>query len=67
MQAVDTVASGDAFNGGLAAALAQGLTLQQAVVWAAAAGAICATKAGALEAMPDKDTFNAFLKDKGVV
>lgn len=67
VQVVDTVASGDAFNGGLAAALAQGLTLRQAVVWAAAAGAICATKAGAQSAMPDKDTFNTFLKDKGVV
>lgn len=31
VQAIDTVAAGDAFNGGLAAALAAGLSLQQAI------------------------------------
>lgn len=61
VSAIDTVAAGDAFNGGLAAALAEGLSLRQAVVWGAAAGAIASTKAGAQSSMPDKDTFNAFL------
>ncbi len=65
VQAVDTVAAGDAFNGGLAAALAEGRPLRDAVVWGAAAGAISATKAGAQPSLPDRDTFDAFLKERG--
>jgi len=64
--AVDTVAAGDAFNGGLAAALAQGRPLREAVVWGAAAGAISATKTGAQPSLPDRKTFDAFLSDRGV-
>lgn len=60
--AVDTVAAGDAFNGGLAAALVEGLSLQQAVVWGAAAGALAATKPGAQSAMCDRQTLNKFLQ-----
>jgi ribokinase len=66
VQAVDTVAAGDAFNGGLAVALAQGYPLPEAVVWGAAAGAICATKSGAQPALPDRETFEAFMKERGV-
>lgn len=61
VEAVDTVAAGDAFNGGLAAALDAGLPLREAVVWGAAAGALCATKNGAQSAMCDRATFDAFL------
>ena len=61
VEAVDTVAAGDAFNGGLAAALDVGLPLREAVVWGAAAGALCATKNGAQSAMCDRATFDAFL------
>lgn len=61
--AIDTVAAGDAFNGGLAAALFQGLPLRQAVVWGAAAGAIASTRAGAQSAMCDRQTLESFLKE----
>ncbi|NEP38763.1 MAG: ribokinase [Okeania sp. SIO2H7] len=61
VEAVDTVAAGDAFNGGLAAGLDRGLSLKEAVKWGAAAGALCATKFGAQNAMPDKKTFEDFL------
>ncbi len=60
---VDTTAAGDAFNGGLAAALHEGLSLHQAVVWGAAAGAIAATKPGAQPSLPNKMTFDTFLKE----
>jgi ribokinase len=60
---VDTVAAGDAFNGGLAAALVEGFSLRQAVVWGAAAGALAATKPGAQAAMCDRQTLNNFLKE----
>lgn len=66
VQAVDTVAAGDAFNGGLAAALAEGRSLREAVVWGAGAGAISATKAGAQPSLPDRETFNNFLRERGV-
>ena len=59
---MDTVAAGDAFNGGLVAAITQGLDLREAVVWGAAAGAISTTKAGAMISMPDRAIFDTFLK-----
>jgi ribokinase len=64
---VDTVAAGDAFNGGLAAALYTGLSLKEAVIWGAAAGALAATKLGAQTSLPDRFTFDAFLKERGVL
>ena len=66
VRTVDTVAAGDAFNGGLAAALAEGLSLRQAVIWGAAAGAIASTKPGAQASMCDRQTFDDFLKERGV-
>ncbi|HEY9730138.1 MAG TPA: PfkB family carbohydrate kinase, partial [Chroococcales cyanobacterium] len=55
-----------AFNGGLAAALSQGLPLRQAVGWGAAAGALAATKSGAQPSLPDRKTFDTFLRERGV-
>jgi ribokinase len=52
VEAVDTVAAGDAFNGGLAAALDQGLPFDTAIRWGLAAGALSVTKAGAQSSMP---------------
>jgi ribokinase len=62
---VDTTAAGDAFSGGLAAALAEGLSLRQAVVWGTAAGALAATKQGAQPSLPDRFMFDMFLKERG--
>ncbi len=66
VEAIDTTAAGDAFSGGLAVALAEGLSLRQAVVWGAAAGALAATKSGAQPSLPDRLIFDLFLKEKGV-
>jgi ribokinase len=44
---VDTTAAGDAFNGALAVALAEGKELEDAVNTANAAGALATTRAGA--------------------
>ncbi len=52
VQARDTVAAGDAFNGSLAAALCKGRSLSQALRLASAAGALCATRPGAQAALP---------------
>lgn len=62
VEAIDTVAAGDAFNGGLAAALVEGQPLTTALRWGAAAGALSATKRGAQPSMPDRAEFEAFLK-----
>lgn len=59
--AIDTVAAGDAFAGGFAAAIAQSLSLIQAVHWGCAAGALATTQVGAQTAMPDRATFDSFL------
>ncbi|MCT7982519.1 ribokinase [Laspinema sp. A4] len=61
--AVDTVAAGDAFNGALAVAIAQGLPLREAIVWGAAAGALTVTKPGAQSALPSRLTFEDFLRE----
>jgi ribokinase len=64
VEAIDTVAAGDAFAGGLAAGLIEGLSLQQAVIWGAAAGALATTQKGAQSAMPDRASFEAFLANR---
>jgi ribokinase len=63
VNAVDTVAAGDAFNGGLAAALFEEKTLREAVVWGAATGALATTKLGAQSSFPDRMTLDKFLID----
>lgn len=64
VDAIDTVAAGDAFNGGLAVAIAEGHSIREAVRWGAAAGAIAATKSGAQSSLPDRNTFRAFLEQQ---
>ena len=61
VQAIDTVAAGDAFNGGLAAALDAGLPLEQALRWGMAAGALSTTRAGAQPSLPRRDEVLALL------
>jgi ribokinase len=52
VDAVDTVGAGDAFNGALAVALAEGRPLVAAAAWACAAGALAVTRPGAQGALP---------------
>jgi ribokinase len=59
---VDTVAAGDAFNGGLAVALAEAMTLPAASLFASAVAACSITKRGAQSAMPTQETVKALLK-----
>jgi len=52
IQPVDTTAAGDAFNGALAVALAEGQELERAVQFANLAGAFAATRLGAQPSLP---------------
>jgi ribokinase len=61
VEAVDTVAAGDAFNGGLATALDAGLTLEHAIRWGLAAGALSVTKPGAQQSMPTREELELIL------
>lgn len=61
VNAIDTVAAGDAFNAGLAVALAEGHPIQEALRWGAASGALSTTKAGAQSSLIDRATLDTFL------
>ena len=65
VESVDTVAAGDAFNGALAAALARGEPIAEAIDFANAAGALCCTKRGAQESLPTRAEIEALLKSPG--
>ncbi len=62
---VDTTAAGDAFNGALAYALADGQPLGEAVRFANAVAACAVTKRGAQPSMPDRAALDAFLRAHG--
>src|SRR5579859_841671 len=64
VQPVDSTAAGDAFNGGLAAALARGDELEAAVRYAQAVAAISVTRAGAQPSLPSGAEVAEFLAGK---
>jgi ribokinase len=59
VDAVDTTAAGDAFTGAFAVALAEGRPSEEALRWACAAGAVCATRRGASGALPTRAEIDA--------
>ncbi len=61
VDAMDSVAAGDAFGAGLAVALAEALPPQEALRFGAAAGALAVTKPGAQAAMPHREEVDALL------
>ncbi len=63
--AVDTTAAGDAFNGALAVALAEGKPLLDSVRYGMAAGALAATKRGAQPSLPTREAVESLMKIQG--
>ena len=59
---VDTTAAGDAFCGALATALARGEAIEDAVLFANAAGALAVTALGAAPSMPTATQISEFLE-----
>ncbi|MEK8204788.1 ribokinase [Paenibacillus sp. FSL R5-0636] len=62
VKAVDTVAAGDSFNGALAQQLVLGKTLEEAVSFANAVGALAVGKEGAIPSLPQLSEVEQFLK-----
>ncbi|OJW10533.1 MAG: ribokinase [Planctomycetales bacterium 71-10] len=65
VQAVDAVGAGDAFNGALAAVLAEGRPLGEALAWATAAAALAVTQPGAQSALPTREQIDRFVHVEG--
>ena len=63
VQAVDTTGAGDAFNAGLATALSHGETLQKAVTFAVAVGAMAVTKEGVIPSLPKREEVLKFYRE----
>ncbi|TFH25729.1 MAG: ribokinase, partial [Bacteroidia bacterium] len=63
VQAMDTTAAGDVFNGQLAVSLAEGLDLEKAILHAHAAAALSVQKLGAQSSIPRREETDNFLKD----
>jgi ribokinase len=65
VEVVDTVGAGDAFNAGLAVALAEGKDIQDALRFANAAAALSVTKTGAVAGMPHRTEVDTFIQNVG--
>jgi ribokinase len=63
VEAVDTTAAGDAFNGAFAVALMNGLEPLESASWASAVAAISVTRHGAQASMPTASEVARFLED----
>lgn len=66
VKAVDTVAAGDSFNGALAQQLVIGKTMEEAVSFANAVGALAVGKEGAIPSLPQLSEVEQFLKRKSL-
>ncbi len=66
MCAVDTTGAGDAFNAGLATALASGASLEAAVQFAVVTGGLAVTKEGVIPSLPTRDEVRDFHQKGGM-
>ncbi|QGU94653.1 ribokinase [Clostridium bovifaecis] len=62
VNAIDTTGAGDAYNGGLATALAEGKDIFEAAKFANIVGALSVTKIGTAPAMPYRKEIDEYLK-----
>jgi ribokinase len=59
VNAVDSTGAGDAFNAGLVAALAEGRSMDEAIVLGSRAGAFCVTRLGVIDGLPSREQLDA--------
>ena len=62
VKAIGTVAAGDSFNGALAAALSEGKSLHEAVLFGNAMGALTVQKKGAIPSLHTRAELEEFLR-----
>ena len=65
VQAIDTIAAGDTFNGALMTALLENTPLADALRFAHAAAAIAVTRKGAQPSVPWREEIDEFLRQQG--
>ncbi|PYX25851.1 MAG: ribokinase, partial [Acidobacteria bacterium] len=66
LRAVDTTGAGDAFNAGLATALASGESLESAVEFAVVTGGMAVTKEGVIPSLPRRDEVVQFYQQRSL-
>jgi ribokinase len=64
VDAVDTTAAGDVFNGQLAVMLAEGRSLEEAILSAHAAAALSVQKMGAQSSIPRREETDQYLNEQ---
>ncbi len=64
VDAIDTTGAGDAFNGGLLAALSEGKELRQAIPFAQAVAALSVQRLGTTASMPTREEIDTFLSQR---
>jgi len=62
VEAVETTGAGDAFNGGLATAIAEGMPIETALQFATCTAAISVTRLGSSPSMPKREEILALMK-----
>lgn len=62
VEVVDSTGAGDAFNAGLSVALAEGRDTVDAVRFANAVAALCVTRPGTAQSMPNREVLDQFLE-----
>jgi ribokinase len=65
VSAVDTTGAGDAFNAGLATALASGASLEAAVQFAVVTGGLAVTREGVIPSLPSGNEVRRFYQGRG--
>jgi len=66
MSAVDTTGAGDAFNAGLATALASGESLESAVEFAVVTGGLAVTREGVIPSLPRREEVVQFYQQRSL-
>ena len=62
VDAVDTTGAGDAYNGALCTALAEGMCMKDAMIFAGAFASLSVTRPGAASSMPSRDDAEEFMR-----